>query len=203
MSDPYYSRFSRFGGGSHFSGVIDFRNLGIFAEGFKEESRMAIYRLLLDGADLAHGTIYRILKGHASSNPNPVRFNYHDKYSKTTGASSSGKYSKIAGSGGDPFSKIADSITRSQELTDDTARVGLYSNPYPAGVMGTRGGKIARIYERGTGAFWTGAHQSGGGFWHEGFPALNYMAQGEAAMKEYIENNLDRVLKGLAPGGGM
>lgn len=201
MTSPYYKTFSNFAGGTHFSGTIDFRNLGLFAEGFPQAARDEITRLLKDAQELSLQTIHMMLKKAQSANRNPVRFNYHDKHSRGTGRSSSLKYSGIVGSGGGVFDKIANSIRTTIETKSDNVRVGTFSDPYPSGAIGHRGGKIARIHEQGTGPFFTGAHSRGGGFMHAGFRKIGYMEEGERAQEQYVRNNLDRYLKRLTPGG--
>ena len=87
--------------------------------------------------------------------------------------------------------------------TGNEGRISVYSDPYPSGVVGRRGGgKLARMYEQGTDSFQTGQNRSGGGgFTHRGFPALHTMEHIGAHISEgFIDRFLSSAQK-VAPNG--
>ena len=99
-------------------------------------------------------------------------------------------------------SKIADSLKWRHSKSGTEHRVSVFSDPFPGGVEGSRGGKIARYYEEGTGSFFTGRNRSGGGgFTHRGFPALKYMEQIGLDISEGFIDEFLREAKKLAPNG--
>jgi len=101
--------------------------------------------------------------------------------------------------------KIANSLKANftGNKTSGQQRISVFSNPYPQGVLGSRGGKIAQYYEDGTGKFFTGRNRHGkGGFTHQGFPALKYMQGiGMGISSGFIERFSLKAETQLRPGG--
>jgi hypothetical protein len=101
--------------------------------------------------------------------------------------------------------KIANSL-RSRFVGNKNSgqqRISVFSDPYPQGVLGNRGGKIAQYFEDGTGKFFTGRNRHGkGGFVHDGFPALRYMEGiGFNISENFIERFSLKAESQLRPGG--
>ena len=101
--------------------------------------------------------------------------------------------------------KIANSL-RSRFVGNKNSgqqRISVFSNPYPQGITGSRGGKIAQYFEDGTGKFFTGRNRHGkGGFVHDGFPALKYMEGiGLGISDQFIERFSLKAESQLRPGG--
>ena len=97
---------------------------------------------------------------------------------------------------------IAKALRHRFSMEGGEGRISVYSDPYPTGAEGSRGGKVARYYEDGRSDFFTGVNrQGGGGFMHKGFPALQTMQKiGVYISEGFIDRFLKKAHK-VAPGG--
>lgn len=90
---------------------------------------------------------------------------------------------------------------RISETDENESRLSVFSDPYPQGVKGSRGGRIAQYLQEGV-ASYVGTNPKGFYFIHKGFPALDYMGR----MNDYITQQFKsaasgRLERNLRPGG--
>jgi len=121
--------------------------------------------------------IMRIMK----HNPHPVQFEERDKPKATMGEI------------------VANSLRhRISESGQNETRLSIFSEPYPSGAKGSRGGRIAQYLQEGVAPF-TAITPAGQYFQHIGFPALDYMGEmnNEISMRfrEIAEGHLEKNLK--------
>ena len=99
---------------------------------------------------------------------------------------------------------VADSLKRRISDPGDInmTRLSIYSEPYPSGVKGSRGGRIAQYLQEGVAPFKAYNPYYKANFIHRGFPRLDYM--GEIA--QHIQDSFQQIAekkfeRNLRPGG--
>ena len=89
---------------------------------------------------------------------------------------------------------------RSRTERDNESRLSIFSDPFPMGAKGSRGGRIAQYLQEGVAPFY--AISNGKYFRHRGFPALDYMGEMARFIRDTFKDVAERKLESnLRPGG--
>lgn len=172
---------TRHGKHTQFSFRFDERELAFYLNQLKREMPEQIAKILDALAEQARTSVYTLLIGKFMDS---VEFEEYDPPRASIGE------------------VVFDSLKHRLSATDEhETRLSVYSDPYPSGARGSRGGRIAQYLQEGV-ASYTGTNPKGFYFIHKGFPALDYMGR----MNDYITRNFKQAATGalernLRPGG--